>query len=119
MSGALQSEDDLHRKRQEGALGQAVRGNGGKPHEYGEEVIDGEGKSAPQNENAAREKVYSGRQGHEGVHVNEDKTAVSRLVGHEVDEGLDGACFEIRFSVWVCVMADGVADAPNNVAEAA
>ena len=119
MSGALQSEDDLHRKRQEGALGHAVRGNGGKPHEYGEEVIDGEGKSAPQNENAARKKVYSGRQGHEGMHVDEDETAVSRLVRHEVDERLDGACFEICFSVGVSVVADGVADAPDHVAEAA
>jgi hypothetical protein len=112
MSGASKSGDDLHRKRQEGSLYHTVRGNGRKPHEYGEEVIDGEGKSAPQNENAARKKVYCGRQGHEGVHVDEDETAVSRLVRHEVDERLDGACFEIRFSVWIRMVAYGMADSP-------
>jgi hypothetical protein len=52
------------------------------------------------------------------VHVEEDKRTVPGLVCHEVDERLDGARLEIGFRVGVRVMADGVADAPNDVAEA-
>jgi hypothetical protein len=53
------------------------------------------------------------------VHVEEHETVVPGLVGHEIDEGLDCACFEVSFGVGVCVVADGVADAPDDVAEAA
>ena len=52
------------------------------------------------------------------MHVEEDKRTVPGLVCHEVDERLDGARLEIGFRVGVRVMADGVADAPNDVAEA-
>jgi hypothetical protein len=52
------------------------------------------------------------------VHVKEDKNAVPGFVGHKVDERLDSARFEIGFGVGVGVMADSVADAPNDVAEA-
>lgn len=52
------------------------------------------------------------------MHVQEDKNAVPGFVGHEVDERLDSACFEIGFGVGVGVVADGVADAPNYVAKA-
>ena len=52
------------------------------------------------------------------MHVDKDKNAVPGFVGHEIDERLDSARFEIGFGVGVRVMADGVADAPNDVAEA-
>ncbi len=52
------------------------------------------------------------------MHVKEDKNAVPGFVGHKVDERLDSARFEIGFGVGVGVMADSVADAPNDVAEA-
>ncbi len=52
------------------------------------------------------------------MHVEEHETWVPGLVGHEIDEGLDCACFEISLGVGVSVVADGVADAPDDVAEA-
>ncbi len=53
------------------------------------------------------------------MHVNEHKPAVSRLVGHKIDKRLDSACLKIGFSVWVCMVADGMTDTPNSMAEPA
>ncbi len=109
---------DLHRQREQGAVCKAVGENTRQPSNDGEKVIDSERKSRPENENGAGEEVDGGREGHKRMHVKENQPAVSRFVGHEIHEWLDGARLKIGFSVGVCVVADGVADPPNCVAEA-
>ena len=52
------------------------------------------------------------------MHVDKDKNTVPGFVGHEIDERLDSARFEIGFGVGVRVMANSMADAPDDVAKA-
>ena len=52
------------------------------------------------------------------MHINEDEAAIPGLAGHEIDERLNGASLEVGFSVGVRVMANSMADAPDDVAKA-